>query len=140
MDSIGTGRASDSIGCEPGSGDGAGGSFLQPTRQKADTIRGTSRIVGNVPRSWHDGEGAARRHRSDQSGECPSDPAQCERDTSIARLRNWLEIRHVSHIDFNEPEWTTVIPGPEWDDMDHLHSPESYALIAKRIAEHVPGP
>jgi hypothetical protein len=62
--------------------------------------------------------------------------AQGKRDTSIARLRNWLDRRQISYLDFNEAEWTTAFPGAEWDDMDHLHSPKSYGLIARRIAEH----
>lgn len=69
-----------------------------------------------------------------------SELAQGKRDTSIARLRHWLESRRVSYLDFNEAQWSTAFPGAEWDDMDHLHSPKSYGLIAKRIAEHIPAP
>lgn len=62
--------------------------------------------------------------------------AQGKRDTSIARLRDWLGRHRISYLDFNESEWKDVFPGLEWDDMDHMRSPKSYGMIARRIAEH----
>lgn len=63
--------------------------------------------------------------------------AQGKRDTCIARLRDWLGTRRISVLDFNGSEWAAAFPGPEWDDMDHMRSPKSYGMIAKRIVEHV---
>jgi len=66
--------------------------------------------------------------------------ALAKRDSTVVRMRSWLEERHVDYLDFNAPEHRVGFPDPQWDDNAHIKLPGPFQYMTRQVVQHYASP
>jgi hypothetical protein len=63
--------------------------------------------------------------------------ALAKRDSTVVRMRDWLEERHVDYLDFNAPEHRVGFPDSQWDDNAHIKLPGPFHYMTRQVVQHL---
>ena len=66
--------------------------------------------------------------------------ALAKRDSSIVRMKQWLDQQGATYIDFNQPQCLSQFPDNRWDDHVHLKDSRAYAYMATEIDHWIAEP
>jgi len=60
--------------------------------------------------------------------------AIAKRDTLNLRMRNWLDARDVSYLDFDSPQERRNFPDSVWDDYVHMKAAHAFYYLSQKTA------